>query len=254
MLEHLDLETFRREVWDPQPGDGVLFSEPTQGGKTHAAFSLLEVTPHVKPPIVLVMKPRDPTPAKWTKRLGYKEVQTWPPPPRLFGAAPKGYTLWPKHEMSLDPESLARTNANLRVQFQRALLDTYKGGDRIIFCDEIYGLLAELDLQEELTMLWTRGAGMGAGLWDATQKASGTTMASIPGHCFNSPMHLFLGRDPDKRARDRASEIGGIDPQFVADTVAHLRIHRMETEQGFKPVSDKLYLGKTGPFACIITP
>ena len=254
MLEHVDLETFRHEIWAPQPGDGVLFAEPTQGGKTHTAFSLLEVTPHDKPPIALIMKPRDPTPAKWGERLGWKEVQTWPPPPRLLRREPPGYMLWPKHEMTLDPESLARTNANLKIQFQRALLDTYKGGDRIVFADEIYGLLADLELQKELTALWTRGAGMGAGLWTGTQKASGTTQASIPGHAFNSPMHLFLGKDPDKRARDRAGEIGGVDPQFVADTIAHLRIHRIETEQGFKPVSDKLYIAKAGPWMCIVTP
>jgi hypothetical protein len=252
MLEQVDRETFRHEIWDPQPGDGVLFSQPTQGGKSDTAFSLLEVTPHEKPPIALIMKPRDPTPAKWCQRLGWKEVRTWPPP--WSPAKPPGYMLWPRHEMSLDPASLARTNANLRLQFQRALLDTYKGGDRVIFCDEVYGLLADLELQQELTALWTRGAGMGAGLWTATQKASGTTMASIPGHAFNSPMHLLLGKDPDKRARDRASEIGGVDPVFVGDTIAHLKIHRIETEQGFKPISDQLYIGKAGPFMCIITP
>jgi len=252
MLEHADRQTFLEEIWDPQPGDGVLFSEPTQQGKTHLAFQLLNKTPHVRPPVALVMKPRDPTPAWWTRELGWKEVQSWPPGPSLL-ARPPGYTLWPKHEMSLDPESLKRTNANLRAQFQRALLDTYKSGDRVIFCDEVYGLL-ELDLQEELTALWTRGAGMGAGLWCATQKASGTSTTSIPGHAFNSPMHLFLGKDPDKRARDRASEIGGVDPAFVADVIMRLPIHRIQTPQGFKPVSDKLYIGKAGPFMCTVGP
>jgi hypothetical protein len=252
MLEYVDRQTFLHEVWDYQPGEHVLFSEPTQQGKTHLAFQLLEVSPHIKPPVALVMKPRDATPADWTKRLNYKEVREWPP--RNPFVKPPGYTLWPKHEMSLDRASLERTNKNLAVQFRRALLDTYRGGDRVVFCDEIYGLLAELELQDELIALWTRGSGMGAGLWSATQKASGTTQASIPGHAFNSPTHLFLGKDPDKRARDRASEIGGIDPKFVADTIMNLRIHRVVTPLGVKPVSDKLYLDKRGPFACIVGP
>jgi hypothetical protein len=255
VLEHIDRPAWLHEVWDHQPGEGVLFSEPTQGGKTELAFQMLEVTPHIRPPVALIMKPRDPCPAKWIKRLGWQETPVWPPKPSLLRGKPPGYALWPKHEMSLDPESLKRTNDNLRNQFRKCLLDAYKNGDINIFADEVYGLLAELQLQEELTALWTRGSGMGAGLWDATQKASGTTMASIPGHCFNSPTHYLLGRDTDKRAIDRASEIGGgIDPRFVADTIAHLKVNRIQTPYGMKGISDKLYINKNGPWACIVGP
>jgi hypothetical protein len=252
VLERIDRATFLAEVWDYQPGEHVLFSEPTQQGKTHLAFQLLERSHHPRPPVVLIMKPRDATPAAWIRTLGYREVQQWPPRPSML--TPPGFALWPRHEMSLDKASLERTNANLAAQFRRALLDAYKTGDRVIFADEIYGLLAELELQDELMALWTRGSGMGAGLWSATQKASGTTQASIPGHAFNSPVHLFLGYDPDKRARDRASEIGGVDPRFVGDVIAGLRIHRVPTPRGIKPVSDKLYIDKRGPFMCVIGP
>jgi len=255
VLEHIDRGTFIRDIWDCQPGEHVLFSEPTQGGKSHLAFQLLRATRHLRPPIALVMKPRDPCPAEWVKRLGYREVTTWPPRPSFMNSKPPGYALWPKHEMSLERESLERTNANLTNQFRRALLDTYRSGDRVVFADEIYGLLAELDLKDELLALWTRGSGMGASLWSATQKASGTTQASIPGHAFNSPTHFFLGKDGDKRARDRAAEIGsGIDPSFIADTIANLRIHRIPTPHGIKPISEKLYLDRRGPFCCIIGP
>ena len=253
VLDYVDRETFLNEIWDYGSGEHVLLAEPTQQGKTTLAFQLLERTHHIRPPVALVMKPRDATPAEWTKKLRYREVQEWPPRPSLAGK-PKGYTLWPRHEMSLDRASLERTNANLTNQFRRALLDTYKGGDRVVFADEIYGLLADLDLQDELMALWTRGSGMGAGLWSATQKASGTTQASIPGHAFNSPVHIFLGKDPDKRARDRASEIGGVDPKFVGDAIMNLKINRIETPQGIKPVSDKLYIDKRGPFMVVVGP
>lgn len=257
MLEYVDRQVFLDEIWDYQPGEHVLFSEPTQGGKTHLAFSVLERSPNLKPPVALVMKPRDATPAAWTKRLGYREVQEWPPKPGFLQSSPPGYTLWPRHEMSLDKASLERTNANLTHQFRRCLLDAYKGGDRIIFCDEIYGLLGELDLQDELLMLLTRGSGMGAGLWSATQKAGGTIGSPIPGHFFSSPTHLFLGHDKTKAARDRAGEIGGVDPRFVAETVGSLKMHRIPTPGAVKPfaaISDKLYLDKRGPFACIVGP
>ena len=42
VLEYVDRHTFVNEVWDCQPGEHVLFTEPTQGGKTHLAFQLLE--------------------------------------------------------------------------------------------------------------------------------------------------------------------------------------------------------------------
>lgn len=257
MLEKVDRQAFLHDIWDYQPGEHVLFSEPTQGGKTHLAFQLLEKANHIKPPAVLVMKPRDATPARWTKQLGYREVKEWPPRPSFLHSDPPGYTLWPPHEMGLDRASMERTNANLTHQFRRCLLDTYKSGDRAVFCDEIYGLLGELELQDELLMLLTRGSGMGAGLWSATQKAGGTVGRPIPGHFFSSPTHLFLGHDKTKAAQERAGDIGGVDPKFVADTVAHLRIHQIPTPGGvkpFAPVSDKLYINKNGPWLCVIGP
>lgn len=259
MVLHIPRNDFLARYWNYNRGEHVLIVEATQQGKTHLAFQLLEHSrrPPLRPPVALVMKPRDPTPSEWTERLGFREVPEWPPPsPHFWQDPPRGYTLWPKHRLSLNPAALEWTNANLRRQFQRALLDAYKRGDQVVLADELYGLLAELKLHEELTAIVTRGSGLGVGLWSAMQKPSGTQHgAAIPGYFLNSATHLFIGPDADKRNRDRLREIGGVDPDVLSDIVGNLRIQTIETAHGPKPVSEKLYIDKRGvprPYLAVI--
>jgi hypothetical protein len=258
MLASLTQREFAARHWDHQPGESVFFCEPSQGGKTEWAFKLLAATDHVKPPVALVMKPIDPTPARWTKRLRYKEVQAWPPPKTApWASKPPGYTLWPKHELSLDPASITRTNAKLKAQFERALMDAYRRGHRTVFCDEIYGLLAELHMNETINALLTRGMGMGAGLWYATQKPGGTTGSPMPGFVFNNWVHAFFGKDPVARNRKTFTDMTGVDNRFLTETMAGLQVYPTSTPEGIKPVSEKLYVNKNGPrggYMCIVRP
>lgn len=121
------------------------------------------------------------------------------------------------------------------TQFRRAILDSYKRGNRIVFGDEAYGLCEELNLDRELITGWTRGRSMGMGVWAASQKPT-----HIPLHAYNQAQHLFLFRDPDKRARERYSEISGVDPRMVRDVVLHLKKHQC------------LYIRQDGPKLCIV--
>jgi hypothetical protein len=113
-------------------------------------------------------------------------------------------------------------------------------GDTVCIADEVYWLSVPLGLSEELTAHWSQGAGMGAGLWSATQKPSGTQAGSIPTFFYNSATHTFLGRDPDKRNRDRFAEIGGVDPKAVGDAVMSLKKYEW------------LYIHRDGPSMCVI--
>lgn len=244
--------------WEPQPGEQVFIVQPTQGGKTHFAFDLLNNTPHVKPPVALVMKPRDPTPAAMTRKWGWKEIQAWPPPKVWpWQDKPPGYTLWPRHSLSLDPASIAKTNTHIKRQFERCLMGAYSRGDQVVFVDEIYGLLAELDMKQVIEALSTRGSGMKATMWYATQKPSGTTGSPMPGHLFNNPRHLFIGYDPVAGNRRRFSEIGGINTELVMETAGNLRMMPVRTPNGTNYVSELLYINKNGPrggFMCIVEP
>jgi hypothetical protein len=241
MVQRLDRLDFLENYFDYKRGDHVSIIGPTQiAGKTHLAHQLLDSAASqtgIKP-VSFVMKPRDETVANWSGKLKFKEIDQWPPPKwKFWEPEPRGYTLWPKH--SFDPE---RDNEHMKGIFRRALLDQYKNGDSITFADEVYGVCVELGMPTELTALWTRGGGMGAGLWSATQKPSGTQQGGIPSFVYNSPSWLFLSRDPDKRNRDRFNEIGGIDGNSISEITQSLKKHEF------------LVVHREGPYMSIISP
>jgi len=220
----LPRRTFLEDYWHYQAGQQCAFVAPSQDGKTTLMFQLLMYTARPKlPALVFVMKPRDATPAAWSAHLGYEEVATWqngPPPRRWNQPEPSGWVLWPPHTfvVAVDNETIER-------EFRYALQWAYSRGDIIIVADEVYGMVAELDLTPELIALWSRGSGMGAGMWAATQRPSGTQGKGIPGFMYSNAQHLFFSRDPDKRSRQRYGEIGAVDAGFVEAIVLSLRRH-----------------------------
>lgn len=228
-------EFFRRR-WKYNRGEHLALIAPTQDGKTTLAFQLLQHT--VKPGLpatVLVMKPRDPVPAAWTRHLGYQETPTWPPrKPMPWQEKPPGYTLWPRHTFVVEAD-----NAHITAEFDKAIRHAYRNGNCILFADEVYGLVAELDgLTDSLIAMWSRGGGMGAGLWTATQRPAGSQGHGIPGHMYSNTTHLFLSRDPDAVSRRRYGEIGGVDPALLSDAVMRLRkyeflyVHKGDSDGG----------------------
>lgn len=217
--------------WTYQAGEHVTILGPTQAGKTTLAFELLGRTASRQlPAVVLVMKPRDGVVTRHINRLGLRRVRSWPPPLQRFKAQPPGWALWPKH--TYDPQ---RDDETLYVEFRKAIIDSYKRGNRIIFADELLGLTQELRLQDELRAIWTRGASLGCGLWGATQRP-----AMIPQYAYNCAEHLFLSYEPDARNRMRLDEIGGVDAGLVRHAVQNLRRYQW------------LYVRRTGPAMCII--
>jgi len=250
-LTRLERQDFLDNYWSYQRGEHVTLIQPTGGGKTHLAYSLLGQTK--MPATALVMKPRDPVPAEWTRRLGYKEVQHWPPTKWPWQEPPPGYTLWPKQSLT----DLDADDKLLHDEFGKALLHAYRHGDQIVFADEVGGL-CELKLQKHLKALWMRGQGMGAGLWAATQKPSGDQSGpAVPTYMYSAATHLFLGHDRDKRNRERFGEIGGVDGKLVEETVSGLRLHPINVRGTIKHVSEQLYIKKGGPdgaYMAIIQP
>lgn len=240
MVLRLDRQDFLENYFDYQPGQHVSLIGPTQiAGKSYLAHQLLgkAIRPELST-VSLVMKPRDRTVSQWSETLGFRETPTWPPPARWpWEQKPPGYTLWPKH--TFDP---AVDDERLSQEFRKAIISRYKSGNSIIFGDEVYGLCVELGLSKELTAVWTRGGGMGCGLWSATQKPSGTQQGSIPSFVYNSPTWLFLSRDPDKRNRDRFNEIGGVDGRTVGEITMQLRKFEF------------LCIYRDGPAMCVIGP
>jgi hypothetical protein len=251
-IARIDREEFLRSYWSYEPGEHVTSVCPTGGGKTHLVCQLLQHTPITA--TMLVMKPRDSTPAEWTRRLGYKEIPSWPPRPELpWRDPPRGYTLWPKQSLT----DLDADDALLASEFGKALLHAYRHGDQIVFADEIGGL-CELKLQKHLKALWMRGRGMGAGLWAATQKPSGDQGGPpVPTYMYSAATHLFLGYDRTKANRQRFGEIGGVDGRMIEDIVMGLRLHPITVHGVTQHVSEQLYMKKGGPagaYMCIVGP
>lgn len=210
IVTRFEREVFLEQVWDYAPGEHVTILAPTTCGKTHLSWQLLnESANELLPAVVMVMKPRDKATDKWLRRLnGFVTVRDWPPPPtkRLFSEhKPRGWVLWPTHVH--DP---AIDDPRHRAIFRRAILDSYKKGNRILFADETYSLEEELELSTELRTVWTKGASMGCGIWAATQRPAYISKWAYQAH------HLFIGPDPDEDTQRRLSEIGAaVDPGKV---------------------------------------
>lgn len=211
-------EEFLESVWDYRPGEHVSLIGPTEAGKTTLGYQLLDATTTPRlPGVVLVMKPRDKTVVEWSQRLGYVTCKSWPPPTNVFQSKkPRGYTLWPAHDLA----DFAGTNLRMYREFRKAILGIYghqktragrKLSGMILFADELAGLDEELGMELEIKMMYSRGRTMEGGIWGATQRP-----VDIPKLAYSSAHHLFLAYMPDESDRKRFGEIGGgIDSKMI---------------------------------------
>lgn len=229
-LIHIPRKDFVTDYWAYKPGEHATFLAPTQNGKTTLGFQLLGAsTDEDLPGYVLVVKPADPVVAKWRKRLDYGLSRDWPP--RRF---PKkaGQVIWPRHQFD-DGDDERHADV-----MSRALMGAFKRGGNITFADEILGLM-QLGLKRVITRIHTQAAGLGSGLWVASQRPFEMVQTA-----FSQSEHLFLGPTPDKRDRDRYREIGGVDPELLEAVVdpKYGRLHKFQF----------LYVRRTGPELCVV--
>ncbi|HWW95504.1 MAG TPA: hypothetical protein VN375_19195 [Vicinamibacteria bacterium] len=211
-IARFDREEFIQERFDYKRGEHLSIIGPTGNGKTYLGQQLLKATANEKlPAVMFAMKPKDSTIDEFLKKAkaegyDYRKVSSWPPAPSPWKPGkPDGWVIQPKHTFDVDRDEPQHAEI-----FYKALLDSYKKGNRILFGDEAYSLCEELGLKRYMITLWTKGRSMGAGMWAATQKPT-----HVPLWMYSQASHLFLSYDPDKRARDRYREISGIDPDVI---------------------------------------
>ena len=229
----IDRHEFVANRFNYRPGQHVSLFGPTGDGKSTLAFQLLNQVAHEDLPVVnLVVKPKDADIRTLSDAAGFKLVQSWPPPrvPQLWDGRPRGWTLWPKHKL----HDLAATNANLYRQMVAALKDCYVKGNRIVFSDEITGIIEldaptrnDDDTRDWVEAIYSRGRSMGTGQWAATQQPT-----FVPRKMYSQASHIFLSPDPDEEARKRYSQIGGVDKKLI--------LHNLERLNTFEFV----YVGK----------
>lgn len=213
----IDRDAFITTRFHYRPGEHVGFFGPTGDGKSTLAFELLDQVASPDLEVVnLVVKPRDAQVLRLSNAAGFKIVRTWPPArvPELFQTKPRGWTLWPKHNL----KDLHGTNRRLYQEMRAALQDSYATPrKRILFCDEVMGLI-ELDppnkneptIRELMEATWMRGRALDTGQWIATQQISYS-----PRKSYSQATHIFMSPDPDREARKRYAEIGGLDPKLI---------------------------------------
>lgn len=201
-------DEFMNEYWDYKAGQHVTCLAPSGGGKTQFIMDLLGRTANPRlQATVFVMKERDTTVDEFAKRYKFKIIRNWPPPPNIpFTQKPAGYCLWPPGNP--DPAIEEWQHAQI---FRAAIRDLYwKPGKKIIFADESYSMEEELGLTKDVNRVHTKGRGMDTGIWSASQRPAFISQWAYQAN------HLFLGNDPDRKARDRYAEIsGGIDPALI---------------------------------------
>lgn len=215
------------EVWDYRNGDHVAVFGPTQlAGKTRLLMDLLEHTDTETlkiPPTLLVAKPQDKTLTPGLRKLNYRTVKNWPPGNGWFWRSePEGYAFWPDHQKHL---SAKENDEYLAQRFDKPMAQLYWEGNTILVVDELYAFLALYRKQHEINRHLTQGMGMGSGLWFGTQMPKGTQQAGLPGFVFNSPVHLFVARDPVESNRKKFAEIGGVDPRIVMDAAVRMPLY-----------------------------
>jgi hypothetical protein len=235
-------DEFSRYRWHYRDGQHVVFAGPTQNGKTKLAFALLEytATPEL-PAYVAVSKPTDKVTSEEGKRLGYRRVSTFPFQ-RKFSELPKegrpsGYLVWP--EMG-DPETAIPNASDVTAKLIRGV---YADGARkkhcILVLDDTVTKSKVLGLDSQMVMVLTMSGAMGIGGWFFVQKPTGAGNAAL--WSFSQSDHVFIARDPDKRNRERYTEIGGFDSKEVeriTQTMKRFQFLYLEREHRYMCIVD----------------
>lgn len=243
----IDRQDFLGNYLDIQPGEHLNIVSPTGGGKSYFLHQIIERVNDDSVRLASFMpKPSDETTVAWSRRLGLKEIDDWPPRKRPWQDEPPGFIVWPKHIR--DDEDANREN--LARIFRKAINDQYWHGNSLTVVDDTYLVGVLYGLNPELDRHWIAGRSNNASLFTSLQKPSGTTRGAVSSFAYDSPTHLLFGRDNDERNLQRISEIAisQVDPNQIKDIVRHLHVRRI----GNSAVSDMLYLDRRGPYMAIV--
>lgn len=252
MLVEASREQFLSDYWQWNPGEHVVIVSPTGAGKSYLMWQLLERTmedyPDVRP-VYFVPKPADVTTTEWADKLDLRETPSWPPRPRLFQSKPRGHVLWPPHARNLDADARHElVGRELRKGLDAQFWTPYT----ISLVDDAHSASTMYGLGKPIEEHLVNGRSNHSSIWLATQKPSGTVVSGgLTSFAWSSASHIFMGWTPADADVQKYSEIGGIDPRLIQNTVRNLRLYSLGESS---TVTQWLYISKSGPYAMLVNP
>lgn len=242
-VEVIPRKEFTRDFGRAYRPAHVTMLGPTGRGKTTLGFQLVkECASSSDPVVVFAGKPpgRDPVMSKAADDLNLRVVESWPPHKRPGDRNRRGWMLRPYQPMG----NLEEADKNVYDEYRAALRGLYAAqSPHIVFIDEAYHVQHDMKLEKECNAILTRGM-PDIAMWSLVQRGRWVSY-----HTYSAPEHLFMFNEPDRSNRQRYSEIGGIDPEYIEYLTETLKTFRAPDG---RTISEVLYIRRSGPEICIV--
>lgn len=204
---------FRRE-WKQDQHISVI--GPSDTGKSTLMLQLLRIRRYV---VFIVTKPKDPKIESRLASLGYVRVPVWP---KHLSEDVDRYLLFPPGAGDMSREGMVKQRVVIRDALQRIFRGP-RGGEPGRWCvciDEARYVAdpAYLGLKREINQLLIQGRSLSIATVLGFQRP-----AWVPPEAYDQPSYLFIAQDNDRRNALRFREIGGVNGDTVAATIANLR-------------------------------
>lgn len=242
LVEVIPRDEFTHEFGEDYiPGQHVTFLGPTGRGKSTLCYQLLGVVINPDHPVISLhgkIKGRDPVIGKAAKRFHLREVERLPSSSRVaFDRKRKwnGYIIIPL----VKPMDAPKEKVLLHDAFKDAINRNYQTTRRhtITHINEAHQIQADLSLKEDVEAPLMRG-GPDNAVWHEAQRG-----AYLSYHTYNAPEHVFIFADPDKKNRQRYSDLGFVDPEEIFWITSNLKTARAKDG---RTISQCLYVRRSG--------
>lgn len=196
-------DVFKRDHLTWNNGEHVALIGPTGQGKTTLLMNLLPLHRYVT---VFATKPRDESMERLIAQ-GYARIDKWQSLPA--NRMPRR-VLWP-NARELDSEE------QQRIVFHDAFRRIYREGHWTVAIDELWYIVNELKLGQDVRLYLLQARALGISLLVASQRP-----AFIPVEVYDQSTHLFFWRDNDERNLSRLSGISWRSADMIRYLIANL--------------------------------